>query len=131
MNLTRWQRLTPTAATPILEQRIDDRIVNSPSVLRVSKENNKKVSRECHSRRSKTSSGTTCKRKSRNVAPLNEPSHKIMVIFVLRIHSSNAHAQPSNAAGCLIFGRTLRLLPYFMCANSEGSGETARIHRLA
>ena len=46
-------------------------------------------------------------------------------------HSSNAHEQPSSGARCLIFGRTLRLLPYFMCANSEGSGETARIRRLA
>ena len=46
-------------------------------------------------------------------------------------HSSNAHAQPSSGARCLIFGRTLRLLPYFMCANSEGSGETAWMRRLA
>ena len=29
------------------------------------------------------------------------------------------------------FGRTLRVLPFFMCANSEGSGETARMRRLA
>ena len=29
------------------------------------------------------------------------------------------------------FGRTLRLLSYFMCTNSEGSGETARMRRLA
>ena len=28
-------------------------------------------------------------------------------------------------------GWTLRLLPYFMCANSEGSGEAAHMHRLA
>ena len=34
----------------------------------------------------------------------------------------NAHARPSSGARCLIFG----LLPHFMCANSEGSGETAR-----
>ena len=34
-------------------------------------------------------------------------------------------------ATCLIFGRARRLLPYFMCANSKGSGETARIRRLA
>ena len=38
--------------------------------------------------------------------------------------------QPSSGARCL-FGRTLRLLPHFMCANSEGSGETARMRRLA
>ena len=25
------------------------------------------------------------------------------------------------------FGRTLHLVPYFICANSEGSGETARM----
>ena len=35
-----------------------------------------------------------------------------------------AHAQRSIGTRCLIFGRTLRLLPYFMCANNEGSGET-------
>ena len=40
-------------------------------------------------------------------------------------HSSNEHAQPSSGARCLIFGRTLPLLSYFMCANSEGSGEYA------
>ena len=37
-------------------------------------------------------------------------------------HSSNGHAKPSSGARCLIFGRTLHLLPYFMCANSKGSG---------
>ena len=60
-----------------------------------------------------------------------EPSREILVLFVLRKHSANAHAQPSSGARCVIFGLTLRLLPYFMCANSEGSGETARMHRLA
>ena len=44
----------------------------------------------------------------------------------------NAHAQPPSGARCLGFGRTLRLLPYCMyAANSEGSGETARMRRLA
>ena len=38
---------------------------------------------------------------------------------------------PSSGPRYLIFGRTLRLLPYFMWANSEGSGETARMRRLA
>ena len=33
----------------------------------------------------------------------------------------NGHAQPSSIASYLIFGRTFCLLPYFMCANSEGS----------
>ena len=41
------------------------------------------------------------------------------------------HAQPSSGARCLIFSQTLRLLPYVMCVNSEGSGETARMPRLA
>ena len=31
---------------------------------------------------------------------------------------SDTHAQPSNGASCLNFGRTLRLLPYFMCATT-------------
>ena len=63
---------------------------------------------------------------------VTEPPHEIMVLFVLRkIIFSNAHAQPSSGAGCLIFGRTLPLLPYFMCANSEGSDEDARMRRLS
>ena len=39
----------------------------------------------------------------------------------------------SNPMGLHVcfFGQTLRLLPYFVCANSEGSGETARMRRLA
>ena len=37
----------------------------------------------------------------------------------------------SNRARCLIFSRTLRILPYFMCANSKGSGETVWMRRLA
>ena len=36
-------------------------------------------------------------------------------------------AQPSSGARCLIFGWTLCLLPYVMCANNEGSGETVRM----
>ena len=58
----------------------------------------------------------------------NEPCHEIMILFVQckRIFS-NAHAQSSSGARCQIFGRILRLLSYFMCANSEGSGETARM----
>ena len=39
--------------------------------------------------------------------------------------SSNTHAQQSTGATNLISGQTLRVLPYYMCANSEGSGETA------
>ena len=46
-------------------------------------------------------------------------------------YSSNAHAQPSSGARCQIIGRTLRLHLYFMCATSEGSGETARMRRIA
>ena len=45
--------------------------------------------------------------------------------------NSFMHAQPSSGASCLIFGRNLRLLPYFMCANSKGSGETGWMRRLA
>ena len=43
----------------------------------------------------------------------NEPSHEIMALFRPPwIHSSNAHVQTSSGARCLIFGRTLCLLPY-------------------
>ena len=61
-----------------------------------------------------------------------EPSHEIMVLFVLRklILQIRMRSYPMGAR-CLIFGRTLRLLPYFMCANSEDSGETAQMRRLA
>ena len=54
----------------------------------------------------------------------NELAHEIMALFVLRklILQTRAHAQPSSVARCLIFGRTLRLIPFLMCANSEGSG---------
>ena len=55
-----------------------------------------------------------------------EPAHEVMALFVLRKLILLA-----SGARCLIFGRTLRLLPYFMCVNSEGSGETARMRRLA
>ena len=60
-----------------------------------------------------------------------EPSNEIMVLFGLRkMNSSNMHAQPSSWARYLNFGRTLRLLPYFMSAKREGSGETAPMRRL-
>ena len=61
-----------------------------------------------------------------------ELSHEIMVRSVLRklILQTRMRSHPVGVR-CLIFGRTLRLLPYFMCANSEGSGETARMRRLA
>ena len=45
------------------------------------------------------------------------------VKLILQTHM---RSQSSSGARCLIFGQTLRLLPYFMCANSEGSGETAQ-----
>ena len=63
---------------------------------------------------------------------LNEPSQEIMVLFVLRklILQALMHSHPSIGARCLIFGRALCLLPYFMYANSEGSGETAQMCRL-
>ena len=61
-----------------------------------------------------------------------EPSPEIMTPFVLRKRIlSNTHAQPFCGARCLIFGRPLRLLPYFMCTNSEGSGDSSRMRRLA
>ena len=49
--------------------------------------------------------------------------------FSSSVNSSNTHAQPSSGARCLIFRRTLYLLPYFMLTNSEGSGAfTGRLY---
>ena len=46
-----------------------------------------------------------------------------MVLFVLcKLFFKRARAD---------FGRTLHLVPYFICATIEGSGETAWMHRLA
>ena len=45
--------------------------------------------------------------------------------------SSSVKSLFKRGARCLIVGRTLRLLQYVMYANSEGSGETARMRRLA
>ena len=63
---------------------------------------------------------------------LLQPCHEIMALFVLRkpILQTRMRSHPGGAR-CPIFGRTHRLLPYFMCANSEGSGETARMRRIA
>ena len=47
-----------------------------------------------------------------------------------KTHSSNAHVQLSSETRGLIFSWTLRLLPYFMYANSQGSGGTAWMRRL-
>ena len=58
-----------------------------------------------------------------------EPSHEIMALRKLIIQTRMR--KPSSGDRCLIFGRTLCLLPYFMCANSKGSDETARMRRLA
>ena len=56
----------------------------------------------------------------------------IMALFVLRklILQTCMRSHPVWLEVCF-FGRSLILLPYFMCANSEGSGETARMRRLA
>ena len=63
---------------------------------------------------------------------LIEPALEIMVLFILRnlILQSRIRSHPVGAR-CLIFGWTLHLLPYFKCANSDDSGETARMRRLA
>ena len=60
---------------------------------------------------------------------LYEPTHEIMALFFLRKILQKRMC--SNPVGLrLIFGQTLRLLSYFMWANSKGSGETARMRSL-
>ena len=60
-----------------------------------------------------------------------EPCHKIMVLFIPVNSYLKRACSATEWARCLIFGQTLRLLPYFMWANSEGSGETVQMRRLA
>ena len=51
----------------------------------------------------------------------NEQAHEIMVLFVLckLVLQTSMRSHPVGL-DVWIFGQTLRLLPYFMCANSEG-----------
>ena len=66
-----------------------------------------------------------------SISPWIEPSDEIWY-FSFSVNSFFKHICAAiSGARCLIFGRILRLLPYFMCANSDGSGETARMRRLA
>ena len=63
-----------------------------------------------------------------------EPAHEIIALIVphkLILQMRMRMRSHPLGARCLIFGRTFRLLPNFMYANSEGSGETARVRRLA
>ena len=77
-----------------------------------------------------TESGQTMTIRPHVLNKLFEPTHEIMVLFVLRELLLQMRMR-SQWARCLIFSWTLCLHPYFMCANSEGSGETARMRRLA
>ena len=56
-----------------------------------------------------------------------------MALFVLRkfILKMRMHSHPVGLDVWNLVGTLVRLLPYFMCANSEGSGETVRMHGLA
>ena len=62
-----------------------------------------------------------------------EPCHEIVVFFVLRklIIQMRMRSRPVELDVSCLVGSFSRLVPYFMCANSEGSGETARMRRLA
>ena len=60
-----------------------------------------------------------------------EPNYEITALFSSSINSFfKRDVWPSSGARCLIFDLTHRLFLYFMCANSEGFGETAQIRRL-
>ena len=63
-----------------------------------------------------------------------EPSHEIMVLFVLRklIFQTRMRSHPVGLqCRCLIVGRIFGLFAYLLCANSEGSSETVQMRRLA
>ena len=55
---------------------------------------------------------------------------KHVIHDVTALATSGALARPSGGAGCLVFGRALRLLPCFVCAGSGGSGGAARLRGL-
>ena len=59
---------------------------------------------------------------------ITEPTHEIMVLFILRkpIFQTRMRSHPMGL-NVWFFG----LFPYFMSTNREGSGETARMRRLA
>ena len=68
----------------------------------------------------------------KEIRSISKPAHETMAPFILRklILQTHMRSHPVEAR-CLIFCQTLRLLPYFMYANSEGSGETTRMRSLA
>ena len=56
-----------------------------------------------------------------------EPAHEIMALFILcKLILQTRMCSHPMGLDVWFFGRTLCLIPYFMCANSEGSGGTAR-----
>ena len=57
-----------------------------------------------------------------------EPTYEIMAPIALRRLNLQTRMRSHPR---LIFGQTLRLLLYFMCANSEGFGKTAQMRSLA
>ena len=61
-----------------------------------------------------------------NLQILFEPAHEIMALFVLHKLILQMRMR-SHPVGLDVWF----LIPYFMCANSEDSGETGQMHRLA
>ena len=62
-----------------------------------------------------------------SIIGVGERLHKVSGQIDLGTLDSGERSLPFG----LLVGRTLRLLSYFMCANGEGSGETAPMCRLA
>ena len=64
----------------------------------------------------------------------DEPCHEIMVLFVLRklILQARMCSHPMGLDVWFLVGPFIYfILPYVMCANSQGSGETAQMCRLS
>ena len=66
-----------------------------------------------------------------NVSSIHEPFYKIMALFVLRTLILQTHIciHPVGLDVCCLVGPFVHF-HIFMCANSEGSGETARMRSL-
>ena len=61
--------------------------------------------------------------------PLVSMAH--LYVFEMRFDLGTLDSGERSLPFGLLVGQTLHLLPYFMCVNSEGSGETAHMRRLA
>ena len=74
--------------------------------------------------------GPSLRMKKMRITPWG-PALEILSIAYAQMPLINALADISSKARCINFDLSLRLPPYFVYASSEGSDESAHMHRLA